>query len=320
MNKKAIDKAIRDYLSGKPSEEGEALFNRWYASFDDTQDALPALSPAEKAQLGRDIFRKIEAKKNTPLKRTRKRWPAPWYQVAAVLTGLLITVSAYLIYQQWTNAATRYTTEYGEIKNIVLPDGSTVVLNANSSLRYAPDWQAHTDRCVWLEGEAYFSVMHTPDNQRFLVQTDDVTVEVLGTEFNVSQRREDIQVVLSSGQVKLSIPHQRDTTKVLMQPGDLVSYSSGNQKITQQTVSPERHTAWKDQKLWLDNTSLAEIALFLEDYYGLQVTVSDSLKDLRLSATTEFTTKDEAVILNAIAEIYGIEVQREGQHLTLRKK
>ena len=320
MNRKALDQAIRDYLLGKPSEEGEALFNQWYASFDDTQDALRELSREEKTQLGRDIFRKIEAKKNTLPKRIRKRRPAPWYRVAAVLVGLLLTASAYLVYQQWARATIRYATEYGEIKNIILPDGSTVVLNANSSLRYSTDWQAHTDRCVWLEGEAYFSVVHTQDGQRFLVQTGNVSVEVLGTEFNVSKRREDTQVVLSSGQVKLSIPHQQDTTKVLMQPGDLVKYSSSNQKIIQRTVSPERHTAWKDQKLLLDNTSLAEIALFLEDYYGLQVTVSDSLKDLRLSATTEFTTKDEAVILNAIAEIYGIQVQREGQHLTLQRK
>ncbi len=323
MKKKDIDKAIRDYLSGKPSKEGEALFNQWYASFDDRKDALKDLSEEQKGQLGLDIFRAIREKNETLQEGKIRKIGVPqtiWYRVAAAFIGILILGSAYLAYQNFRDDTIRYATEYGEIQTIVLPDGSEVVLNANSHLQYSADWQTSADRQVWLEGEAYFSVIHTQDDQRFLVHTADLSVEVLGTEFNVSKRREDTQVVLASGKVKVAIPHPSDTTQVLMQPGELVNYSSDDQKIAQQMVNTELHTAWKNRKFMLDNTSLGEIALFLEDYYGFEVALSDELKGLRLSATAEFTTEDEEVILSAISEIYNIQVQRNGKRLTLERK
>jgi ferric-dicitrate binding protein FerR (iron transport regulator) len=71
-----------------------------------------------------------------------------------------------------------------------LPDNSTVILNANSSLRYQENWEAELLREVWVDGEAFFSVVHTHNHQRFRVNvTDDLKVEVLGTEFNVKDRR-----------------------------------------------------------------------------------------------------------------------------------
>ena len=320
MGKKDIDKAIRDYLSGKPSPEGEALFNQWYASFDDQQDALRDLDDQQKEQLGKEIFRRVKAQKTESKGKSGKIAAMPWYRVAAVFIGILILGSAYLAYQNLSDDTIRYATEFGEIKTVHLPDGSEVVLNANSNLQYSADFQTDSDRQVWLEGEAYFLVTHTEDDQRFVVHTTDLSVEVLGTEFNVSRRREDTRVVLASGKVKLAIPNQLDTTSVLMQPGELVYYSPGDKKLTHQIVNTELHTAWKKQKFMLNNTSLDEIALFLEDYYGFEVTLSDELKGLRLSATAEFTTKDEKVILEAISEIYNIRVQRDGNRLTLTKE
>ncbi|TAG49514.1 MAG: iron dicitrate transport regulator FecR, partial [Runella slithyformis] len=74
-----------------------------------------------------------------------------------------------------------YKTSFGEIKNITLPDESTVILNANSSLRVSRFGFGKNTREVFLQGEAEFAVKHTIDNQNFLVKTpDQLVVEVLG--------------------------------------------------------------------------------------------------------------------------------------------
>lgn len=85
-----------------------------------------------------------------------------------------------------------YATQYGEQRVVELPDHSVVSLNANSTLRFRNDWsQANTLREVWLDGEAFFSVQKqegAAGPAKFIVHTNDLDVEVLGTRFNVSNR------------------------------------------------------------------------------------------------------------------------------------
>src|ERR1700727_3570645 len=81
-------------------------------------------------------------------------------------------------------------TGYGEIKNILLPDSSVVILNANSSMRIPQQWTESGGRQVWLEGEAYFQVQKKPSTaQKFVVHTRQGDVEVLGPGFTANRGR-----------------------------------------------------------------------------------------------------------------------------------
>lgn len=322
MNRKDIDKLIRDYLSGKPSPEGEELFNAWYASHDDETSPLDAVSKTEKEKIRGEIFEKVKASHPAQPQKVRK-FPEPWgwqssqrwYGIAAVWIGLLIVSTAYFIYRAQQPEWVTYQTAYGKVENIILPDGSSVTLNANSHLKYAAAWEENSHREVWLDGEAYFSVVHTANDQKFLVQTADLNVEVLGTEFNVNNRRGDTEVVLHTGKVKLDLTHNKETPEVVMQPGELVAYSAANQQITKKIVDPQQYSSWCKQELMLNNTSLTQIARVLEDYYGFEVNIPDDLKDIKLSATAQLSLKDTDVILTAIAEIYGIKVEKNGNQI-----
>ena len=115
---------------------------------------------------------------------------------------LLLGVS--LWYAWLAQSTSTYVTRYGETQTILLPDSSTVLLNANSRLTLSTDW---TDtREVWLEGEAFFRVRKikritspaSAEHVKFIVRTDRLNVEVLGTEFNVRQRSEKTAVLLKS--------------------------------------------------------------------------------------------------------------------------
>ena len=135
------------------------------------------------------------------------------------------------------SATVRYTSGAGQQRTITLPDGSVVVLNANSTLTTAAHWTAETPREVWLTGEGYFRVTHraprpvaditaAPAPIKFVVHAADLSIAVLGTQFDVNSRAGATKVVLASGKVAVERQMLLTREHLLMQPGDLVETSA----------------------------------------------------------------------------------------------
>jgi ferric-dicitrate binding protein FerR (iron transport regulator) len=85
-----------------------------------------------------------------------------WQKLAAVLVLLSIVGMSYFLINNYY-LFTRYSTEYGKTETIALPDGSTITLNAHSEVKFANNWDSKQVREVWLNGEAFFSVV--PEGQ-----------------------------------------------------------------------------------------------------------------------------------------------------------
>ncbi|MGD1889198.1 MAG: FecR family protein [Cyclobacteriaceae bacterium] len=244
--------------------------------------------------------------------------------IAASLSSLVLLLSIYFVVS--SNNHSEYTTVYGETKTIVLPDQSTVTLNANSSLRLAKDnWSNTLEREVWLDGEAFFEVKRqkTPAKEaiKFVVHSGNVSVEVLGTKFNVNNRHRATQVVLSSGEVKLSI--QRDTKvseePILMKPGELVAVDIDQREVERKMVDPAKYTSWTENKLVFDNTSLAKIGQLIEDNYGLHVTVkTPALLDKEFTGAAPADDLD--VLLEKLALVYNLNIARNDNELIIQEK
>lgn len=120
----------------------------------------------------------------------RKRWM--W--IASVAAVLIIAISLWVVIPRTDTSLVQ--TKYAEQKIIALPDETEIVLNSNSTLNYQKGWQSGKPREVWLEGEALFRVRHINSNNTlasaptpFIVHTSLVNIEVLGTVFNVRERR-----------------------------------------------------------------------------------------------------------------------------------
>ena len=199
MEKNSAEDAIRAYLAGKPSPQGKALFDQWYDSFEDERQIDS--SAEDRHLIALEMLARIEQRK----KERPPIWLLP-HRVAAGLVGLLIAALAILWYYHQNNHLQTIDTGYAQLREVMLPDGSIVTLNANSTLRYSTDWNHQDIREVWLEGEAFFSVAHTSDNQKFVVRAGSMDVKVVGTEFNVHSRREEVNVVLQTGRVEANIP------------------------------------------------------------------------------------------------------------------
>ncbi|SDL86053.1 ferric-dicitrate binding protein FerR, regulates iron transport through sigma-19 [Catalinimonas alkaloidigena] len=248
-----------------------------------------------------------------------------WYRWAAAACLVLGVVGGGWIW--WQNTPLSYTTAYGETREVVLPDGSRVVLNANSTLRLQGSWATSawtrgtdTDREVWLEGEAFFNVCRQHvDHQpvKFRVYTPDLTIEVLGTQFNVTNRDEATQVVLKSGKVRLALRNEQDE-EIMMQPGDLVAYSRAEHHLKQRVVVPERYEAWTEGKLVLDDVTLQTVADEIEAIYGIEVVIKDdSLKAMKLGGT--LYTENLNQLLDALVFTTGVQVQHHDHQILIRK-
>lgn len=321
MQKKDLDKIIREYIEGKDTKEGKALFDQWYSSFKD--ESFQSLNEEERERIKAEMFARIthelqdgthtvEANRSFYTRRTI-------YRIAASVIGILSVVFVYILATRFSPSNVEWTTENAEIQNIILPDGSQVVLNANSSLSYSHDWDEHAPREVQLTGEAFFSVIHTASDQKFTVYTPQLNISVLGTEFNVFHRRGETNVVLSNGKVDVSTLENK-MDNVTMKPGERVEYSSGQPTIVKETVNPQIYTAWKNQEIILENTSIAEIAQTLEDYYGFDVIIRDEeLKGQRITSLERLSMNDVDVIVEAISEILDITIIKKENKLYMER-
>lgn len=175
------------------------------------------------------------------------------------------------------------TTPKGGTYQIMLPDGSKVWLNAASTLTY-PSRFSEEERVVELEGEAYFEVNRrhsaTSARQPFKVITKGQTVEVLGTQFNISAYADnsEIQTTLVEGAVRLQA--EASGAVVSLSPGEQGRLVNG--ELTTRQVNTEPYIAWKDGFFFFDSAPLATVMSQLAKWYDVEVRFEDPVHDERL--------------------------------------
>ncbi|RIJ42406.1 FecR family protein [Pontibacter oryzae] len=242
-------------------------------------------------------------------------WQYRTYLVAAAVSALLLVGGYFLVRQYHKEPTVTYATNAGERMRLRLPDSSMVLLNGNSSITLPARWTPDTDRKVQLKGQAFFSVMHTRNSQRFVVLTPDgLAVEVLGTEFSVTSDTKTSQVILERGMVSLS--HTKNASQQLtMAPGELVVLTEAYGFVKKE-VDPNLYNAWKNTNLVFENTTLGEVAQMLEHSYGYQVSIADpALRGMRISASLNTNSPDH--ILTTVSETLEVAVQKQNNSIII---
>ncbi len=272
------------------------------------------------------IWTAIQFKKNSPnVKHPSHTSRISRYRYAGIAASIAIfLVALYVFWGMLTPNWNEASTAYGEIKKVMLPDSSVVILNANSILRWQSMAPTHGQREVWLTGEAYFDVNKvkqtagdSPGFRPFVVHLENMEIEVLGTTFNVVHRRENTQVVLNTGKVQLSLP--KTAKKIDMLPGDMVEVEGDQQKVSHRKVEPSNYSAWKENKLIFNHQTLEEIATYLEDNYDYEVHIEpDSLKEERFSGSTPADQLE--VLFISLESSFNVNVIRDDKSIVIKKK
>ena len=208
-------------------------------------------------------------------------------------------------------------TAYGEKSKLILADGTIVWLNAGSSLKYAGNFNSKS-REVFLTGEAYFEVTKQSDGTPFVVKTDQYSVWVKGTKFNVSSYPEDISAKTTLLEGSIDILYKGRHIPVA--PGELLSLDKQNGSFSRQRVQASQYKSWTEGRVEYDKITLNELAVRLSRKYDVQIHLGDDLeKDIafRVSLRNEETVGD---VFQALSEIIPIRYERRGRDIYIRKQ
>jgi len=201
------------------------------------------------------------------------------------------------------------TVPYGKRFDIELSDGTVVYLNAGSSIKYPVSFIEGLKRQVFLTGEAYLEVARNVDNP-FIVNADELNVQVLGTKFNISNYPEDkrAEVVLVEGSVGMYRDNENfDKSKnVVLLPGLKGSFDENTLEIETKEVSTKVYTAWVSGELVFRNMTFDNILKKLERTYN--VTIYNGNRILgRKPFNASFKDRDINEVLQSFKKHYGIE-------------
>lgn len=232
------------------------------------------------AQLAR-LRASIEAGSSVNIRPVRRF--SSWWRVAAAI--LLLAGITWLWSRQRQSPATRpadsylvYSSEWGQRKILTLPDGSEVLLNANTTVRI-PTGYGNKERLVELiKGAALFDVKGGTDNP-FIVRSNDLQTTVLGTSFMVKSSPTALSTVsLLSGKVRVN-GQSPQTTPVILSPGEQAGWDRHTQQLHKQCFDTVALRTWKTGKLVFGQASATDVIHRLEDWYGIPFEISGHVKN-----------------------------------------
>jgi transmembrane sensor len=319
---------IKKYLSGKSSEKEQKELLNWIreenhlSEFQITRDEWKneidnESIPAEFNGNWQTIQNKLFGKMHSELQQMHRT--LKFFRYAAML-AVLISIPAFIFYFSQPNSSaelsyTAVSADYGQISKVLLPDSSVIWINSGSTIRYNNQF-SETNRDIQLVGEAFFKV-HKNKDLPMIVNSADLRVKVVGTEFSVSAYPEEnsIQVVLEKGKVELNSTTHANYNQE-MKPGEMASFNKEKKLISLSKVNTAMFTSWKDGIINIYNLPLSELVIKLEKRYNQKFVVDDELKKLPFT----FTIKNESLstILTLMERITPVNAIQRGNVIELK--
>jgi ferric-dicitrate binding protein FerR (iron transport regulator) len=259
---------------------------------------------------------------------------------AACLLVLALVGAWWFSLRDQSPAGREISTQKGSRSHVVLPDGSEVWLNSNSSIAYKGDFN-RSSRELTLTGEAYFKVAKNADKP-FIIQAGALQVKVLGTAFNIRSYADepDIETTLESGAVEITLNDQPGNT-IQLKPGQKLRVDNSlrsayaNDSALGQPADPGApmlllskmkvdtagnamaDAAWKEGKLVFDGDDFERVASKIEKWYDVTV-VSENQHLHSSSFTGVFDNKSLETVLSTLRETGRLEYRLEHDTVYIR--
>lgn len=258
---------------------------------------------------------------NEKPKFTLKRY---WMQIAASLLFIIaggLTALTYMQRQEINTLAEQNVVirsgDYGK-SLVTLPDGTTVLLNAKSSLTYSQDF-GREDRKVKLSGEGFFEVKKDIE-KKFTVGTGYMDVTVLGTKFNVYayENKDIVEMSLVEGSVNIST--ERPPYKSInVKPNEKVTYNKITGELTHKRTTNKMETAWMTKELTFRSEPLRDVFKCLSRKFAVTFNVNDErlLNDIY---TGTFDDENIESIMRVLKIHYKFEYKNEDNMITINTR
>jgi len=313
-----IEELLASYLSGDLPDENRMIIDSWRKEspenekfFQEMQygwNVIPFLQEMEQ-------FNSFEAlKKITPLLEQESpgiRWIKILQRIAAILIIPLVVYAAYMTISnislkrlsESASIIQTISSRQGMVSQLTLSDGTKVWLNSGSTLQF-PLRFTGKKRQVKLTGEAYFEVAKN-ENQPFLLNADELNVEVLGTSFNVVSYDEESvsEVVLVTGKVKLFAKSDNIEKQYgFLHPGQRVVFTKNTQKVICEEVDVKKYISWRNGDLIFRDDSMNEVVKRLSRWFNVEISVIDpEINDYVYKATFSDETLSQVLYMLKIS-------------------
>lgn len=282
MSKLNEDIIIR-YLENRCSEEDFVLINEWMKESDENANELFRMEevyqlgklPADTGELvakaERRLGKRLDQEKQQKQKafRLRNAW-----RYAAALVAVVVMAAGFTYYlsQEEKEELIVASATHGQVREMILPDGTKVWLNQSSQLRYPRNFRGK-ERQVYLEGEAYFEVARNHEKP-FTVGSPAMDVRVLGTSFNIKCRPGTgiAETTLIEGEVE--VKEKMDKGKITLLPGQKAVLNRVTGRMQVKQVDAKMEIVWHNDLIPFEKSSIFQIAAVLERFYGVKIILS----------------------------------------------
>jgi transmembrane sensor len=191
-----------------------------------------------------------------------------------------------------------------------LSDGSTIVLNGNSTIRY-PNRFTEGSREVFLTGEAFFEVVKDTEHP-FIIHTNNINTRVLGTSFNVNARSKNTIVSVVTGKVQVN----HGSLSEIAIPNEKITYNSSEGSLEKARANLESDLAWRTNTIIFDDSDLSEASERIQEVYGYSIVFEkDNLRACLI--TGKFKDQPLHIVLKAISFSTNTQYRIQGKTVTI---
>jgi transmembrane sensor len=245
--------------------------------------------------------------RSTPLAALAPRLALGVVIVAAAIVGV------YLYFSSTQRSPDTFATGKGEQKEVVLGDGSRVILSYMTQL-VVPKFRPGKPRRVSLTGEAYFRVQ--PSETPFIISTEYAGVQVVGTEFNLRARGGALEVAVIAGIVKVSAVKDGKDSTLLLSQHQMALCSREGFPTRIGDMSSSEYPGWMHGKIFLDRTPFLVACREIEMRFDITIKVSEpGFPSDIVTGILDAKTAESA--LAALCELNGRKCKHEGQMYTI---
>lgn len=322
---------IISYLAGELDESGRAEVEQklaesseFKAEFDATKEIWQGAG-TEQPQLDVDLaWNKVKSRISTVegsaetidfTDEARQKRGFKFYamRIAAVL---IVGFGLYSIYLLNRNESVEMVTIATAEKSTThtLPDGTTVILNANSEITFPKEFGK--ERLVRLNGEAFFDVKRD-EAHPFIISAGEAVVSVLGTSFNVRAYSGDkeIDVRVETGLVEVA--NREKTERIELEAGMAATLEKKSGKVQVDTVADVNEEFWRTKSLIFRQTEMTMVVATLNSVFESNIELSsEAIMDCPLTATYETTSLDE--VLGLLGDTFqSFVIERDGNTIRI---
>lgn len=322
-----IDELLVKYLTGESTEEEKVYVQQWLQQGEKNRQYYDhfrliweeSLQLAATATVDEDAaWQRFQQRTENPgtQQGTLKYLPAlRWIKIAAavILVAGLSWIAWVLLSDKTATEVPLATIETtNDVKSDTLPDGSFITINKNSSLTWPEQFKGKS-RNVQLTGEGFFSVKSDKQKPFIVSAGNNITIEVLGTSFNVKSRQDSTEVIVETGNVQVSWL----TGKTMLKAGEKVIIKNGQDSVHKQVINDRLYNYYHSRTFICDNTPLYKLVDALNDAYDANIVIGNpAINNMLL--TTDFHNESLDNILDVVSGTFNITVVKENGAIILR--